>query len=67
LTHLIRQLCPSDKRFVTSFLNFPDHQPVIGSLERTFSVIGSDMKAIQQDLAKSLAVLQKLMMLYKER
>ena len=67
LTHLVRKLSPSDKRFVTSCLYFPDNQPILGSLDRAYPVIASDIKIILRDLSNNADVLVKMLALFEER
>jgi hypothetical protein len=67
LTSLVRQLCPSDKRFVTGFLQMPDTMKVRGPLDRVSSVNAKTIKTVFQGLTNSPEVLRQILDLFTSR
>ena len=69
MTAIIRQLCPSDRRFVTGLIYEPDNKAVVGQdSNRAFPVVAKDIKVILQGLlTDSSQVLNTIMKLFSER
>lgn len=67
LSAVIRQICPSDKRFISDFLHQPDDKEVLGPKNRSFLVNAKDIKVILNGLTYSPQVLSKVLLLFRER